>query len=77
MAAVCVCVCVCISRGGMGHQQLRGGLGQRDDSEDAAYWDSMANVIPENNLRIWAELDRKSTRLNYSHWNKFRMPSFA
>ncbi|XP_046877175.1 dynein regulatory complex protein 1 [Hypomesus transpacificus] len=44
-------------RGGMGHQQLRGGLGQRDDSEDAAYWDSMANVIPENKLRIWAELE--------------------
>ncbi|XP_062323000.1 dynein regulatory complex protein 1 [Osmerus eperlanus] len=44
-------------RGGLGHQQLRVGLGQRDDSEDAAYWDSMANVIPKNKLKIWAELE--------------------
>ncbi|XP_067097803.1 dynein regulatory complex protein 1 [Osmerus mordax] len=44
-------------RGGLGHKQLRVGLGQRDDSEDAAYWDSMANVIPKNKLKIWAELE--------------------
>lgn len=33
------------------------GLIMRDDSEDAAHWESIANVIPESKLRLWSALD--------------------
>ncbi|XP_016351839.1 dynein regulatory complex protein 1-like [Sinocyclocheilus anshuiensis] len=39
-------------------------LDMRDDSEDAAYWESIANVIPESKLRLWSALD---TALNKYH----------
>ncbi|XP_072551936.1 dynein regulatory complex protein 1 isoform X2 [Salminus brasiliensis] len=32
-------------------------LEERDDSEDAAYWESMADVIPESKLRVWNALE--------------------
>lgn len=32
-------------------------LNMRDDYEDAAYWESLANVIPESKLKLWAALD--------------------
>lgn len=32
-------------------------LNRRNDSEDAAYWESLANVIPESKLKLWAALD--------------------
>lgn len=32
-------------------------LNMRDDAEDAAYWESLANVIPESKLKLWAALD--------------------
>ncbi|XP_006625941.2 dynein regulatory complex protein 1 isoform X1 [Lepisosteus oculatus] len=32
-------------------------LEERDDSEDRAYWESMANVIPESKLKIWDALE--------------------
>ncbi|MBN3318963.1 DRC1 protein, partial [Atractosteus spatula] len=32
-------------------------LEERDDSEDSAYWESMANVIPESKLKIWDALE--------------------
>ncbi|KAG9282476.1 dynein regulatory complex protein 1-like [Astyanax mexicanus] len=32
-------------------------LEERDDSEDAAYWESMANVIPESKLKVWNALE--------------------
>ncbi|XP_043076501.1 dynein regulatory complex protein 1 isoform X2 [Puntigrus tetrazona] len=40
------------------------GLDKRDDSEDTAYWESIANVIPESKLRLWSALD---TALNKYH----------
>ncbi|KAI7799695.1 Dynein regulatory complex protein 1 [Triplophysa rosa] len=39
-------------------------LNMRDDSKDAAYWESLANVIPESKLKLWAALD---TALNEYH----------
>ncbi|XP_056619622.1 dynein regulatory complex protein 1 [Triplophysa dalaica] len=39
-------------------------LNMRDDYEDAAYWESLANVIPESKLKLWAALD---TALNEYH----------
>ncbi|KAI4875585.1 hypothetical protein NFI96_025459 [Prochilodus magdalenae] len=30
---------------------------KRDDSEDAAYWKSMGNVIPESKLKVWNALE--------------------
>lgn len=33
------------------------GLDMRDDSEDAAFWESIANVIPESKVRLWSALD--------------------
>uniref|UniRef100_A0A8C1U9L2 Dynein regulatory complex protein 1 n=1 Tax=Cyprinus carpio TaxID=7962 RepID=A0A8C1U9L2_CYPCA len=33
------------------------GLDMRDDSEDMAYWECIANVIPESKLRLWSALD--------------------
>ncbi|KAM6954098.1 dynein regulatory complex protein 1 [Aplochiton taeniatus] len=33
------------------------GPGVRDDSEDAAYWDSLAQVISEGKLRVWDALE--------------------
>ncbi|XP_051527681.1 dynein regulatory complex protein 1 [Myxocyprinus asiaticus] len=40
------------------------GLDMRDASEDAAYWESMANVIPESKLTLWSALE---TALNKYH----------
>ncbi|RXN06290.1 dynein regulatory complex 1-like protein [Labeo rohita] len=40
------------------------GLDMRDDSEDAAFWESIANVIPESKVRLWSALD---TALNKYH----------
>lgn len=40
------------------------GLDMRDDSEDAAYWESIANVMPESKLKLWDALD---TALNKYH----------
>uniref|UniRef100_A0A8C1EYX5 Dynein regulatory complex protein 1 n=1 Tax=Cyprinus carpio carpio TaxID=630221 RepID=A0A8C1EYX5_CYPCA len=40
------------------------GLIMRDDSEDAAHWESIANVIPESKLRLWSALD---TAINKYH----------
>ncbi|XP_051965890.1 dynein regulatory complex protein 1 isoform X2 [Xyrauchen texanus] len=40
------------------------GLDMRDSSEDAAYWESMANVIPESKLTLWSALE---TALNKYH----------
>ncbi|XP_073708859.1 dynein regulatory complex protein 1 [Garra rufa] len=40
------------------------GLDMRDDSKDAAYWESIGNVIPESKLRLWSALD---TALNKYH----------
>ena len=43
----------------------------------------MAEVFAKSEVKVWEEffwsvmLDRKSTRLNSSHWNKSRMPSSA
>ncbi|XP_010902771.1 dynein regulatory complex protein 1 [Esox lucius] len=39
-------------------------LGGRDDSEDAAYWKSMADVIPEAKVKVWDALE---TALNKYH----------
>lgn len=33
------------------------GLGGRDDTEDAAYWEAMGDVIPEAKLKIWGALE--------------------
>lgn len=33
------------------------GLEMRDDSEDEAYWESIANVMPESKLKLWSALD--------------------
>ncbi|XP_026146662.1 dynein regulatory complex protein 1-like isoform X1 [Carassius auratus] len=33
------------------------GLDTRDESEDTAYWECIANVIPESKLRLWSVLD--------------------
>ncbi|XP_056150133.1 dynein regulatory complex protein 1-like [Lampris incognitus] len=33
------------------------GLGGRDHSEDAAYWESMANIISESKLKMWDTLE--------------------
>ncbi|XP_039604242.1 dynein regulatory complex protein 1 isoform X1 [Polypterus senegalus] len=30
---------------------------ERDDSEDAAFWEAMANVIPESTQRVWSALE--------------------
>ncbi|KAJ8009536.1 hypothetical protein DPEC_G00089900 [Dallia pectoralis] len=38
--------------------------GVRDDSEDAAYWKAMADVIPESKLKVWDALE---TALNKYH----------
>ncbi|XDV42346.1 hypothetical protein PO909_011024 [Leuciscus waleckii] len=40
------------------------GLGMRDDSEDEAYWESIANVMPESKLKLWSAID---TALNKYH----------
>ncbi|XP_067240141.1 dynein regulatory complex protein 1 [Chanodichthys erythropterus] len=40
------------------------GLEMRDDSEDEAYWESIANVMPESKLKLWSALD---TALNKYH----------
>ncbi|KAG1963761.1 dynein regulatory complex protein [Pimephales promelas] len=40
------------------------GLEMRDDSEDEAYWESIANVMPESKLKLWSALD---TGLNKYH----------
>ncbi|XP_016354897.1 dynein regulatory complex protein 1-like [Sinocyclocheilus anshuiensis] len=40
------------------------GLDMRDDSGDTAYWECIANVIPESKLRLWSALD---TALNKYH----------
>ncbi|KAL0967736.1 hypothetical protein UPYG_G00256220 [Umbra pygmaea] len=39
-------------------------LGGRDDSEDAAYWRAMADVIPEAKVKVW---DAMETALNKYH----------
>ncbi|XP_065124450.1 dynein regulatory complex protein 1 [Paramisgurnus dabryanus] len=46
------------------HQNSALELNMRDDIEDAAYWESLANVIPESKLKLWAALD---TALNKYH----------
>ncbi|TRZ02441.1 hypothetical protein DNTS_034482 [Danionella cerebrum] len=33
------------------------GLNTREDSEDAAYWENIANVMPESKLKLWDALD--------------------
>uniref|UniRef100_A0A4W5K2M1 Dynein regulatory complex protein 1 n=1 Tax=Hucho hucho TaxID=62062 RepID=A0A4W5K2M1_9TELE len=33
------------------------GLGGREDTEDAAYWEAMGDVIPEAKLKIWGALE--------------------
>uniref|UniRef100_A0A8C7GK54 Dynein regulatory complex protein 1 n=1 Tax=Oncorhynchus kisutch TaxID=8019 RepID=A0A8C7GK54_ONCKI len=39
------------------HQPSMLGLGGRDDTEDAAYWEAMGDVIPEAKLKIWGALE--------------------
>uniref|UniRef100_A0A8K9WW66 Dynein regulatory complex protein 1 n=1 Tax=Oncorhynchus mykiss TaxID=8022 RepID=A0A8K9WW66_ONCMY len=39
------------------HQHSMLGLGGRDDTEDAAYWEAMGDVIPEAKLKIWGALE--------------------
>ncbi|XP_029588870.1 dynein regulatory complex protein 1 [Salmo trutta] len=46
------------------HQPSMLGLGGRDDTEDAAYWEAMGDVIPEAKLKIWGALE---TALNKYH----------
>ncbi|XP_005990963.1 dynein regulatory complex protein 1 isoform X1 [Latimeria chalumnae] len=38
------------------HQQTKLDLEERDDSDDTAYWDAMANAIPVSKLKVWDAL---------------------
>ncbi|KAM3861074.1 dynein regulatory complex protein 1 [Diretmus argenteus] len=40
------------------HQPSLRSLRGRDDSEDAAYWESLANCIPEAKLKLWDALEK-------------------
>src|SRR3546814_5140694 len=55
--------------------------GNMPNKESQAESFSLANIVPQNgelNRGIWADLeDRKSTRLNSSHYCASRMPSSA
>ena len=53
------------------------------DAEDVVqdtliqYYTTSKDFEDEQHIRAWLIRDRKSTRLNSSHWNKSRMPSSA
>ncbi|XP_030626707.1 dynein regulatory complex protein 1 [Chanos chanos] len=48
----------CRSRKGQSQQQHSGlSLEGRDEAEDAKYWESLANIIPESKLKLWAALE--------------------
>ncbi|KAM4600969.1 dynein regulatory complex protein 1 [Polymixia lowei] len=40
------------------HQRSFLSLGGKDNSEDTAYWESMANIIPEAKLKSWDALEK-------------------
>ena len=46
-------------------------------NKNGVYQDSLIAYDRDASGRIWAILDRKSTRLNSSHNNQSRMPSSA